>query len=116
MGDLIDCLDIPPSMQWKIREHSKDEEQQRYEYIHYYLKTSPFALWGWGHLGGELHRWGKEDALTAAKTYIQRVPGTMCMHVNVACVCIRIPYSGKFSYGANFRIFRMLHPLYKNRN
>jgi hypothetical protein len=28
----------------------------------------------------------------------------------------RIPYSGKFSYGANFRIFRMLHPLYENKN
>ena len=24
--------------------------------------------------------------------------------------------SGKFSYGANFRIFRMLHPLYENYN
>ena len=27
-----------------------------------------------------------------------------------------LPYSGKFSYGANFRIFRMLHPLYENKN
>ena len=27
-----------------------------------------------------------------------------------------IPYSGKFSYGANFRMFRMLHPLYENKN
>ena len=27
-----------------------------------------------------------------------------------------IPYSGKFLYGANFRIFRMLHPLYENKN
>ena len=27
-----------------------------------------------------------------------------------------ILYSGKFSYGANFRIFRMLHPLYENKN
>ena len=27
-----------------------------------------------------------------------------------------LPYSGKFSYGANFRIFRMLHPLYENLN
>ena len=110
MGDLIDCLDIPPSVQWKIREHNKDEEQQRHEFIHYYLKTSPFALWGWGHLGGELHRWGKEDALIVAKAYIQRVPGTICMHVGVVCVCI-------ISHGANFRIiFRMLHPLYENKN
>ena len=28
----------------------------------------------------------------------------------------QLPYSGKFSYGANFRIFRMLHPLYENKN
>ena len=28
----------------------------------------------------------------------------------------RLPYSGKFSYGANFCIFRMLHPLYENKN
>ena len=27
-----------------------------------------------------------------------------------------IPYSGKFSNGANFYIFRMLHPLYENKN
>ena len=27
------------------------------------------------------------------------------------------PYSGKFSYGGNFRVFRMLHPLYyENKN
>ena len=29
---------------------------------------------------------------------------------------VDIPYSGKFSYGAKFRIFRMLHPLYENKN
>ena len=29
---------------------------------------------------------------------------------------IQLPYSGKFSYGANFHIFRMLHPLYEKKN
>ena len=37
-----------------------------------------------------------------------------------ACSC-DIPYSGKFSYGANFCIFRMfqaiyIYPLYENKN
>ena len=36
--------------------------------------------------------------------------------VDLAIDCWHIPYSGKFSYGANFRIFRMLHPLYENKN
>ena len=87
----MDCLNIPANIRDKIREHSKDEEQQRHECIHYYLKSSPFALWGWGFLGGELHHWGKEDALTEAKAYIQRAPGTcgcdICMYWNVEDTC-----------------------------
>ena len=87
----MDCLNIPTNIRYNIREHSKDEEQQRHECIHYYLKSSPFALWGWGFLGGELHYWGKEDALTEAKAYIQRVPGTcgcdICMYWNVEDTC-----------------------------
>ena len=71
MVGLMLCLDIPGSVEKKIREHSKYEEQQRYEFIHYYLKTTPIALWGWGYLGGELHFWGHEAALTTAKAYIQ---------------------------------------------
>ena len=89
------CLSIPHSVRRKIREHSKDEEQQQHECIHYYLKSSPFALWGWEYLGGDLHYWGHEASLTAAKSYIQRAPGTcgcgMCMYWNVGdtcdCVC-----------------------------
>ena len=91
MDSLMDCLGMPDSVRGKIREHSKDEEQQRHECIHYYLKISPFALWGWGFLGGELHFQGKEDALTAAKAYIQRAPGTcgcgMCMYWNIEDTC-----------------------------
>ena len=78
-------------MQEKIREHSKDEEQQRHECIHYYLKCSPFALWGWAFPGGWLHYYGEEAALTAAKAYIQRAPGTcgcgMCMYWNIEDTC-----------------------------
>ena len=96
MDRLMGCLYIPGSVQEKIREHSKDEEQQRHECICYYLKSSPFALWGWGFLGGELLYYEEEAALTAAKAYIQRAPGTcgcgMCMYWNVEdtcdCVCI----------------------------
>ena len=95
VDDLIWCLSISVNVRVKIREHSKDKEQQRHESIHYYLKSSPFALWGWGFLGGQLHYCGQEAALTAAKAYIQIVPGTcgcgMCMYWNVeafAIVCI----------------------------
>ena len=93
MDKLMDCLYIPASVRRKIREHSKDEEQQRREFIHYYLKTTPIALWGWGYLGGELHYYGHEAALTAAKAYIQRAPGMcgcgMCMYMywNVEDAC-----------------------------
>ena len=73
----MNCLSIPYSVGDKIREYSKDEEQQRHECIHYYLKTSPFALWGWGYLGGELLYYRRQkSAVTAAKAYIQRAPGT----------------------------------------
>ena len=27
-----------------------------------------------------------------------------------------IPYSGKFSYGANFHVLHMLHPMCENKN
>ena len=91
MDTLMDCLDIPPSVQWKIIQHSQDEEQQRHKCIHYYLKSSPFALRGWGYLGGLLHFEGQEAALTAAKAYIRRAPGTcgcdMCMYWNVEDAC-----------------------------
>ena len=109
MDNLMGCLNVPDIVQEKIRKHSKDEEQQRHECIHYYLKTSPFALRGWGDLGGDLCYYGQEDALTAAKAYIQRAPGTcgcgMCMYWNredayitqqihacsdVYCVCIAV--------------------------
>ena len=87
MVDLTNYLNIPDSVWQKISEHSKYEEQQRHEFIHYYLKSSPFALWGWGYLGGNLHYFGEEAALTAAKAYFQRAPGTcgcgMCMYWNV---------------------------------
>ena len=95
MGNLMGCLSIPFSVKEKIREHSKDVEQQRHEFIHYYLKSSPFALWGWGFLGGDLHFYGQEAALTAAKAYIHRAPGTcgcgMCVYywnVEDACDCV----------------------------
>ena len=99
MVDLMGCLYIPHSVREKIREHSKDEEQQRHESIHYYLKTSPFALWGWGYLGGDLRYHGEEAALTAAKANIQRAPGKcgcgMCTYWSVedACDCVCTLYS-----------------------
>ena len=82
----MDCLSIPRSVQEKVREHSKDEEQQREECIYYWMNVSPYSMIGWGVLGGELHFYGQEAALRAANEYIQRAPGTcgcgMCMYRN----------------------------------
>ena len=87
MDRLMNCLDIPASVRRKIREHSKDEEQQREECIYYWMNVSPYSMIGWGVLGGWLHYWGQEAALRAANEYIQRAPGTcgcgMCMYWNV---------------------------------
>ena len=77
MDNLMKCLKIPVSVREKIREHSKNEEQQQHECIHYYRKSSPYSMWGWGYIGGNLHYYGEEAALTAAKAYIQKAPG-MC--------------------------------------
>ena len=101
MDRLMDCLDIPRSVQKEMREHSKDEEQQREECIYYWMNVSPYSMIGWGVLGGLLHYHGEEVALRAANEYIQRAPGTcecgMCMYWNVDhayitqqihCVCI----------------------------
>ena len=83
----MNCLGIPHSVRGKIREHSKDEEQQREECIYYWMNVSPDSMIGWGVLGGQLHLWGEEAALRAANEYIQRAPGTcgcrMCMYWNV---------------------------------
>ena len=79
--NLMNCLNIPDSVVEKIREHSKDEDQQRDECIRYFQKYSPYSMWGWGYLGGELHYWGGEEAaLTTAKAYIQRDPGNVHVH------------------------------------
>ena len=71
----------------KIEDHCDNEEQRREECIQYYLNFSCFSLWNWTYLSGELHYWGEETALTAAKAYIQRAPGTCgcgtCMYWNV---------------------------------
>ena len=87
MGSLMGCLNIPHSVKKKIREHSKDEEQQREECIYYWMNVSPYSMIGWGVLGGQLHYYGEEAALRAANEYIQRAPGTcgcgMCMYWNV---------------------------------
>ena len=72
----MDCLNIPVSVRDEIREHSKDEEQQRDECVYYWRNISPYSMIGWGFLGGRLHYKEQEAALRAAKEYIQRAPGT----------------------------------------
>ena len=83
----MNCLSIPQRVREKIREDSKDEEQQREECIYYWMNVSPYSMIGWGVLGGWLHYRGEEAALRAANEYIQRAPGTcgcgMCMYWNV---------------------------------
>ena len=85
MDRLMLCLNIPSSVQDKIKKHSKDEVQQREECIYYWINVSPNSMIGWGVIGGWLHLWEEEVALRAANEYIQRAPG---IHVGVTCVCI----------------------------
>ena len=81
------CLNIPDSVWRNIKDHSEDEEQLRNELVYYWRNISPYFMNGWDFIGGRLHYFGEETALTAAKAYIQRAPGTcgcgMCMHWNV---------------------------------
>lgn len=89
-------LSVPDSVIEKI---SKDEEQQRCECIHYYLKYSPYSMLDWGYLGGELHYWGKEEAaLTATRAFIQRVPGTIYM--TYGC--------GMCMYDINYNVIKLM--------
>ena len=87
MGQLRRCLNIPAGVCKKIRESCDDEKHERDELLYYWRNFSCFSLWSWTFLGGWLHYYGEETALTAAKTYIQRAPGTcgcgMCMYLNV---------------------------------
>ena len=80
------CLNIPDCVWRNIKGHSEDEEQ-RDELVYYWRNISPYSMNRWGFIGGELHYWGEETTLTAAKAYIQRAPGTcgcgMCMYWNV---------------------------------
>ena len=85
MDKLIDCLYLPYSVTVIVRDESKDEEQQRDEYVYYWRNVSPYSMIGWGYLGGWLHYWGQEAALRAAKEYIQRDPG-IYTGVTKACV------------------------------
>ena len=84
-GTLEKCLNIPFGVEEKIRQHSKNEEQQRDECVYYWKNISPYSLIGWSFLGGQLYWLEQEAALRAAKEYIQRDPGTygcdMCVHV-----------------------------------
>ena len=81
------CLNIPDSVWGNIKGHSEDEEQLRNELVYYWRNMSPYSMNRWDFIGGQLHYCGEETALTAAKAYIQRAPGTcgcgMCMYWNV---------------------------------
>ena len=88
---LEDCLNIPGSVGRNIKDHSEDEEQLRDELVYYWRNMSPYSMNRWDFIGGQLHYWGEETALTAAMAYIQRAPGTcgcgMCMYWNVEDAC-----------------------------
>ena len=84
MEQLQWCLNIPDHVWVTLEQNSNDEEEIRQEYIHYYRNYSPYSLWSWHYLVGELHYRREETALEAAKAFIQRAPGTcgcgMCMY------------------------------------
>ena len=73
---LMNCLSIPFNVEEHSGEYSKDEDQQRDECVYFWRNVCPYAMIGWGFLGGWLHYYGQKVALRAAKKYIQRAPGT----------------------------------------
>ena len=87
VDQLEDCLNIPYRVWRNIKDHSEDEEQLRNELVYYWKNISPYSMNRWDFIGGQLHYCGEETALTAAKAYIQRAPGTcgcgMCVYWNV---------------------------------
>ena len=87
VDQLEDCLNIPYRVWRNIKDHSEDEEQLRNELVYYWKNISPYSMNRWDFIGGQLYYCGEETALTAAKAYIQRAPGTcgcgMCMYWNV---------------------------------
>ena len=87
VDQLENCLDIPYSVWENIKDHSEDEEQLQDDFLYYWRNMSPYSMNRWDFIGGQLHLFGEETALTAAKAYIQRAPGTcgcgMCMYWNV---------------------------------
>ena len=69
MMNLINCLCLPNYLKYKIEQLSEKEEQQRNEYIHYFMKYSASAMWGWKYLAGKLQWYRETCAITAVKTY-----------------------------------------------
>ena len=70
---LYRCLNIPCSVDMKIRGCCDDKQHQRNQLVQYWWNVSPYASWSF--LAGQFHFLKEESALAAAKKYVQRVPG-----------------------------------------
>ena len=89
-GNLPYCLEIPDSVKRKITDQYKDDEQQRQQFINYYIRLSPYGTsMSWAEVAGALHYWEETTAEASAKKFVHGAPG-----VGVACVamCCNVEY------------------------
>ena len=77
VGLLWHCLDVPFSVQDKLKQRCDNDEEHRNGLISWWLQSSPYALDSWKWLSGQLVYWEKESALAAAKRYVHQTPGTI---------------------------------------
>ena len=82
-----------------------------------FITISPVHVYAW-QLALCHHSWGNTKIAWIDKTlYMYREDFKVCFTCgHRQCLRYNIPYSGKFSYGANFRIFRMLAGHMKLKN
>ena len=67
------CLYTPSSVVQMICKHCDGEEQQRNQFVQYWISVSPYA--SWSQLAGRLLWLRMDSALVLAKNYIRIEPG-----------------------------------------
>ena len=75
----MDILQVPYSIQGKIRKKTSTSVEFREGVIEYYEQYSPRATWG--ELAGQLY-YKECEALAAARTFIKRSPGKCVYHTS----------------------------------
>ena len=92
-----DILQVPDSIQRKIREKTSTSADFREGAIEYYIQYSPQATWA--ELAGQLYFKECGEAMAAARRFIKRTPGR-CPFSNANCVYGLVVQINYTNYGA----------------